>query len=304
MSVNWEEIFCKGIQKLESEFEDSWQTWDRWTETFWDDDLQERSANFFYDRATDLYRQQQYSQAIKNYTQTIKSDPEYYQAYFYRGACHCKLNRLQQGLKDYSQAIEIKPDFTDGFYYRGTVRHSLGDLSGAIADYTKVIQLDPDRLDAYFNRGAMFAAIGDYYKTIQDFSKLIDFAPTASKHYNRGTIYYLMAEYEQAIEDFSQAVALEPEFIAAYLYLGNAYHALDNSESATTNYAIANAIEDRLDPQDEHGYYAQGVAALNQGEQEKSIEYLTKAVFLCRENNNLALQLKIIEIQQEIELAQ
>lgn len=299
MSVDWSEIFRTGIRQLESDLEESWAAFDSWVKPFWDEESQ--SSQYYYNQGSGLYGQGKYSEAIARYTQAIEYDRKFDRAYYYRGVCHCESGRYKQGLQDLDKAIEIKPDFTDAYYYRGFVRKTLGDLIGAIADLTEVIKLDPDKIDAYFGRGTVFSGAGDYQNAVEDFSKLIDFAPTASKHYNRGVTYYQMAEYESAIADLLKAVELEPGFISAYLNLSNAYYAINNCQGATRNYRKAREIKGEIDPKDEHGYYAQGVAALNRENNKESREFFTKAAYLCRENNNLALHLKIVETMKDID---
>ena len=130
--------------------------------------------------------------------------------------------------------------------------------------------------------------------------KLIDFNSTAAKHYNRGVIYYLRKEYDLAIADLNRAIELEPQFICAYFNLGNVYHQIYSLDRANNNYQQAERFKVELDPNDEHGYYAKGISALNQKKPEEGIEYLRRAAFICRKVNNLALNLKIASIMNNL----
>ena len=237
MSVNWEEIIRAGINKLEIE------------DCCPPSNYQVKSADEYYRQGINYYQQDKFSQAIKQFTQAIALDDNYYLAYFYRGASHLKLSRKTQGLKDYDRAIELKTDYTDGYYYRGYARKSLGDLAGAIADFTIVIQLDPDNIQAYFELAACYCYLGQYQSAIVQFSKLIDFNATAAKHYNRGVTYYLLEEYNKAIADLTKAIELEPDFIAAYYNLSNAYYQIQDCQQASANYRKAQERETELDNQ-------------------------------------------------------
>ena len=297
MSNDWEELFNEGLKQLESEIEESIAAFDEWTKALWDNG--QRSHLNYYREATVLYQQGQYARAIQKYTEAITCNEDY-RAYFYRGACHCLLARKKQGLKDYDRTLAIKPDFADGYYYRGFLRKNLGDLVGAVEDFTRLIKLDPDRIDAYFNRGIAYSGIAQYDRAIKDFTKLINFAPTANKHYNRGVTYYQIAEYRQAIVDLAIAVELEPQFISAHLTLGNAYFTLGDREQATYHYQQASQIEGEVDPNDEHGYYAQGIAAFNQEDNPQSLMSLTKAAVVCQQNHNLSLHIEVINLINSI----
>ena len=273
MSVNWDEIICAGIEKLEKDY---------------------------YNLGESLYQEQKYQAAIAQYTRAIDSDANYYQAYLRRGAYHFMLGRNKLGIKDYDRAIKIKPDFADGYYHRGYASKVLGDLAGAIADFSHVVELEADHTNIYYYRGAVYSYLGDYELAIADFTKVIDVEPNSNNYYNRGVIYYLTAKYSQAIADFTQAISLKPQFVSAYLNLGNAYFELSDCQQASNNYKKAKEINQVIDPQDEHGYYAQGIAAYNQEEILQGIKYLREAAFICRETNNYALNLKIAALIKDL----
>ncbi|MBE9044238.1 tetratricopeptide repeat protein [Pleurocapsales cyanobacterium LEGE 10410] len=296
MSVNWDEIINAGIKKLD--WEDSCEVVNEWTSLLNEDSG--TSADYYFALGMFSYRQKRYMEAIKQYTKAIDCDSRYYQAYFYRGTCHCESERYQQGIKDYAKTIEIKPDFADAYRYRGFIRQGLGDLAGAIADFTEVVQLEPNRVDTYYHRGATYSYLGDYKSAVADFSKTIDFGATAARHYNRGVIYYLTKEYALAIADLNRAIELEPRFISAYFNLGNAYYQIYELEQAHNSYQQAVRLKLELDPQDEHAYYARGICALNHQRSAEGIEYLRQATFICREVNNLALNLKIASIMKNL----
>ena len=47
-------------------------------------------------------------------------------------------------LTDCNRAIQINPDFAEAYYYRGLVKTELGDKQGALSDYNQVIQINPN----------------------------------------------------------------------------------------------------------------------------------------------------------------
>ncbi len=295
MSVNWDEIIRAGIEKLESETENFGSKGCR---------KEDRPKNDYYERGESLYRQKKYQAAIAQYTQKINLNPKHYRAYLHRGASHFILGRKKQGIKDYDRVIQLQPDFADGYYYRGYAYKVLGDLASAIADFSRAIELNIDKSSVYYYRGAVYSYLGNYQAAVEDFTNLIEIEQNADRYYNRGVVYYLMAQYNDAIADLARAIALEPQFISAYLNLGNAYYEIDNCQQATKNYKKAQEIDADLDPQDEHGYYAKGISALQQENFAEGIKYLQEAAFICRETNNYTLSLRIARLIQDTEMAE
>jgi tetratricopeptide (TPR) repeat protein len=56
-------------------------------------------------------------------------------------------------INDYSEAIRLDPMFADAFYNRGAAKAAKGDVDEAIEDYSRAIAIDPRHSRAYFSRG-------------------------------------------------------------------------------------------------------------------------------------------------------
>src|SRR6516162_6240682 len=74
-------------------------------------------------------------------------------------------------LQDYSEAIRLNPDYADAFYNRGAARRANGDLEGALHDYNEAIRLKSDDAEAFFKRGAARHDKGDLEGAVQDYSE-------------------------------------------------------------------------------------------------------------------------------------
>lgn len=266
MSVNWSEIIESGIKQFESDLEACFSACEEWVEGNIQEDCSEKDAEYYLAQGMTLQQQQEYSQAISQFT----------------------------------KAIALKPDLSEAYLKRGLSYHALGDIGSAISDFNRVIELNPEQLQAIYYRGALLSYMGDYEKAIADFSKLIEANATANKYYNRGVIYYQTEAYEEAIADLTQAVTVEPEFTAAHFALGNAYYAIDNQSEAQKSYQQGEAIDTEIDQHDEHGCYARAIAARNQGQSTR--EYFSQAAIAARNSNNLQLGLDLALLLNDSEL--
>ncbi|MEO0927860.1 MAG: tetratricopeptide repeat protein [Cyanobacteria bacterium J06643_13] len=263
MSVNWSEIISSGIEQFENDLESLFASCDERIGSACNQGDVVKNAAYYFAQGEILKHQCKYRNAIAQY----------------------------------DKAIALKADYPEAYLQRGLLYKNLGDLGNAIADLNQTLELDPEQSQAYFPRGAAAAYVGNFDQAIADFSKLIETNATANGYYNRGVVYYQTADYEKAIADLQKVVEVEPDFLAAYLNLGNAYYALDNQTEAQKNYDLAKAIEGKLSPRDEHGYYAQGIAATNQSLPAK--EYFSKAAAIASRNNNYSLSLKLASAEYQ-----
>lgn len=167
-----------------------------------------------------------YQKAILDYTQAIKINPNYADAYRERGSAYVLLKNYQKAMNDLNQAIKINPNDGLAYLYRSQARAALGDIQGsiddgnksinntlktthnssgktnfwmgrheiAIAEYTQAIKIDPSYAEAYYNRGKSRYKLGDKQGAMSD--------------YNQAANFFLeqgdMENYLQVLQDISE----------------------------------------------------------------------------------------------------
>jgi uncharacterized protein (TIGR02145 family) len=73
-----------------------------------------------------------------------------------------------QAISDFTQAIRLNPNSFKAYTMRGLAYQQKGDYDKAIAEYTQAIRLNPNFGAAYGSRGLVYALKGQYYKGIED----------------------------------------------------------------------------------------------------------------------------------------
>ncbi len=166
------------------------------------------------------------------YSNAIKLDPNYAEAYINRGVEYIesarqdirlakKLNVKSRfksarksfdfALKDFNKAIQLQPKNAYVYLNRGTVYHEKKKFEQALADYTYAIELEPDNSIAYSNRGATYVVMKKYLLAISDCNRAIELDTNCFGAYvNRGEAYEAIGEIELAISDFKNAILLNP----------------------------------------------------------------------------------------------
>ena len=79
-------------------------------------------------------------------------DPDYTEAYHFRGSANYKLNRHVSAIGDFDKVIQLNPNYVEAYNYRGNVNIVLERPKSAIGDFEKAIQLNPDYIEAYIGR--------------------------------------------------------------------------------------------------------------------------------------------------------
>ena len=81
--------------------------------------------------------------------------------------------RLEEAIGEYDEAIRLDPQLALAYLNRGAVYNEENEFSKAIADCDKAIELDPNLFEAYYNRGLAYAELGEKAEAIADFEKVI-----------------------------------------------------------------------------------------------------------------------------------
>ena len=126
------------------------------------------------DRAYDLKNNEDYSNAIAEYTKILELDLENQDAYFNRGLSYSEMNDYKSAIVDFSKLIELNPKNVFAYYHRGNAYQDLQNYEQAISDYTQAIKLNPNYTDAYNNRGWTYYLLKNYSEAIKDFDKALE----------------------------------------------------------------------------------------------------------------------------------
>ncbi len=97
--------------------------------------------------------------AIKDFTEVIRLNPKYAQAYLDRGLAWYKTD-LDKAIADYTEAIRLDPKFAWAYCDRGLAWSAKKDPDKAIADFNDALRLDPKLGEAYLHRGKAWQAKG------------------------------------------------------------------------------------------------------------------------------------------------
>jgi tetratricopeptide (TPR) repeat protein len=91
---------------------------------------------------------QQFQDAINDYSEAAKLTPQDVRVYEQRAAVEMKIEDYDKALADYSEVIKLKPNEARYYNYRAYIYELRNDLKNSMADTEKVLKMDPNNKDA------------------------------------------------------------------------------------------------------------------------------------------------------------
>ena len=146
-------------------------------------------------------------------------------------------NNYEQAVVEYSKAIELNPDNETAkiaYTFRGYSYYDLGQYDLAIPDFLKVMEMDSTNMTIRQHLGDSYYKTGQYNLAIAEFTKMIEIDPKYSPYIydNRGLVYYTQQNYQLAIEDFTKAVTQFSGDALGYSRRADAYIATGQTDLA------------------------------------------------------------------------
>lgn len=114
----------------------------------------------------------------------------------------------------YTEAVRLDPKYAEAYRSRGIAREYLGEQAKALTDFNIYVDLRPEDSEALFNRAVLRFEAKQYLPARQDFLKLLTMP--ASKE--TGTIYYSQEKYGTEAPKIETAQTGQKDRI--YNYLG------------------------------------------------------------------------------------
>ena len=91
---------------------------------------------------------QQFQDAISDYSEAAKLTPQNVRIYEQRAAVEMKIQDHDKALADYSEVIKLKPNEARYYNYRAYIYELRNDLKNSMADTEKVLKMDSNNQDA------------------------------------------------------------------------------------------------------------------------------------------------------------
>lgn len=272
--------------------------------------LDQSLVNFY--RGTAYLQKGDYNRALADFSQTLKLQPNFAQAYSNRGLIYLTKSDYDRAFADFNQTLKLQPNFALAYSNRGLIYYTKSNYDLAIADFTQALKqkLDSDvpQLNypkikvtqpiipnnkgfsttnfitfefghylIYSNRGIVYLAKGDNDRAIADFEQAIKLKPdSVVPYFNRASAYSVKSDYDRAIADINQVIKLQPDLAIAYLKRASIHYFKNdyNLSLADINQAI------KLQPDLAFAYGIRGEIYRKKGDYDRAIADFNQALKL------------------------
>ena len=112
----------------------------------------ERRALNEKNKGNEAYKANEYPEAVKHYTHSLRLQQNNAVVYANRGMCYLKLKQYRQTLSDCTAAIQIDDGYTKAYLRRGIAHRRLSQTSQAIKDLDIVLHREPHNREAQEHR--------------------------------------------------------------------------------------------------------------------------------------------------------
>lgn len=117
-------------------------------------------------------------EALLNFDEVLKFNPQSKLAYFYKGICYQTLEKNTEAYECYTKAISLDRNMVDAYFNRGQLLFKTHPKS-ALDDFVAAVALDSKFVDAYYSIAAIQKNMGQYTEAIKNLDKIIELEPQA-----------------------------------------------------------------------------------------------------------------------------
>lgn len=169
------------------------------------DILSDNSKRRGYDRHV-RHEQKTQTKQTNNYQQKT---PQTAQDFYQQGTRHLQTKKYQQAANAYSQAIKLNPRFVDAYLKRCEMRYKLGDNKGVLNDCHEILSIDPTVAKAHYYQGRARYSLGYAQPAIESYNLAIAQEKNYPQaYYYRGIAYKELQIIASAVEDLAKASEL------------------------------------------------------------------------------------------------
>jgi tetratricopeptide (TPR) repeat protein/tRNA A-37 threonylcarbamoyl transferase component Bud32 len=173
-------------------------------------------------------------QAIAEYKEALRIEPQHYWSYFQMGRCYLSLGQGTEAVEALGTCVALRPDRPWAYSARGLTLGLIGRFPEGEADLEKALTLEPGFRPALLNRGILaWLRGGKDDRALADFDEVLK--QPAEKRlieaaYYRGQLQLARGKLEEARHDFDQVANENPTFRPVYLGRAQAHFLRDDPE--------------------------------------------------------------------------
>ena len=139
-------------------------------------------AENLYQQANEHLKNGNYDQAIADFTEAIRFNPNYSSAYNGRGLAIWKQgmwsrDNANRAIADFTEAIRLNPNNAEAHFNLGVVKWNWSGREIGIANFSEAIRINPNYVEAYYERALQYHNLGNFNRAIADYEIVLRLSP-------------------------------------------------------------------------------------------------------------------------------
>jgi tetratricopeptide (TPR) repeat protein len=165
----------------------------------------------------------QVREAIRQYEQALRLNPDCAEAHYNLGVVSQKQGRQEKAIEHWEQALRINPNYPEAHSDLGTALIQLGKVQEAMAHWEQAVRINPNLAEAHYNLGLALMGQGRLQEAIGHYEQALQIIPNdVQVQYNLGNALLQANKPQEAIERYEHALRIKSDFASAHYNLGNA----------------------------------------------------------------------------------
>ena len=223
-----------------------------------------------------------FMQAILQYNMAIEIDPNFFEAFAYKGEALMLVGNYTEAIESFDKALDIKNDSAEIWLIRGYTLSKLYRYNEALESYNESIRLNNKSKKAWYNKANTLGILGNYEEALQSYDIALSIDWNYSKAwYNRGKCLQIIERYEEALSSYYNATLINPNYTEAWYNHGDTLSRLGRYQEALDSYS--NAINS--DSNDIKSYIGKGNSLAVLGRYDEAIKTYDEAINISPYNS-------------------
>lgn len=191
-----------------------------------------------------LVNDKRYEEAVTQYRQAIKINPDYSKAHNNLGYALHEMKRYDEAIVHYQQAITLEANYAEAFNNLANALRQKGKLKESISYYNEAIRFKGDYDEAHFNLAIALGDQGRVGEAIEQYRAALKINPDfVQAHNNLASLLGQEGDVAGAIFHYQQAISLDPGFAKAHNNLGSTLAGQGKFEEASEHFERAVMID-------------------------------------------------------------
>jgi tetratricopeptide (TPR) repeat protein len=203
-------------------------------------------SEYLFALGTALQRLRRFDEASKAFDKAVQLNPDNPEMWRNLARALSEAERTDIALLAYLHVLKLNPRDNDAEHQSGILLLNLGRMEEALIHFTRSNELSPDQALTLELRGHALHNLKRFEEALADHQRVYALNPgnpNASNGNNIGASLQSLRRYEEALVWFDLAIALQPDFVKAYLNKGLCLAQLGRFDEAIAAFSQGKTID-------------------------------------------------------------